>query len=178
MEMLEQNRMLLKLIFEQHAEWKKERTRMLTELDRGRTIDTPKNPGNQSKIFKMVDPHGTAAGRPSWLSFSKHHDQTLHPISSHSQEAIPIKSSKQSLFSTPGITIQIRLSDRRKTQTHPSGLGTYERPRTRVERISNSSRTSFKRCTEIKTYVSIQRPKSCSSTSNYHMNQSEFTPTA
>jgi hypothetical protein len=34
MEMLEQNRMLLKLLFEQQAEWKEERTRMLTELDR------------------------------------------------------------------------------------------------------------------------------------------------
>ena len=38
-EMLEQNRMLLKLLFEQQAEWKEERTRMLTELDRSRTID-------------------------------------------------------------------------------------------------------------------------------------------
>jgi hypothetical protein len=33
-EMLEQNLMLLKLLFEQQAEWKEERTRMLTELDR------------------------------------------------------------------------------------------------------------------------------------------------
>jgi len=55
-EMLEQNRMQLKLLFEQQAEWKAERTRMLTELDRSRTIDRPENPGNQSKIFKMVDP--------------------------------------------------------------------------------------------------------------------------
>jgi hypothetical protein len=55
-EMLEQNRMLLKLLFKQQAEWKEERTRMLTELDRSRTIDRPGNPGNQSKIFKMVDP--------------------------------------------------------------------------------------------------------------------------
>jgi hypothetical protein len=28
---------------------------MLTELDRSRTIDRPENPGNQSKIFKLVD---------------------------------------------------------------------------------------------------------------------------
>ena len=55
-EMLEQNRMLLKLLFEQQAECKEERTRMLTELDRSRTIDRPENTGNQSKIFKMVDP--------------------------------------------------------------------------------------------------------------------------
>jgi hypothetical protein len=33
-EMLEQNRMLLKLLFEQQAEWKEEKTRMLTELYR------------------------------------------------------------------------------------------------------------------------------------------------
>jgi len=55
-EMLEQNRMLLKLLFEHQAQWKEERTQMLTELDHSRTIDRPENPGNQSKIFKMVDP--------------------------------------------------------------------------------------------------------------------------
>jgi hypothetical protein len=48
--------MLLKLLFEQQAEWKEEKTRMLTELYRSWTIDRPENPGNQSKIFKMVDP--------------------------------------------------------------------------------------------------------------------------
>jgi len=29
---------------------------MLTELDCSRTISRPENPGNQSKIMKMVDP--------------------------------------------------------------------------------------------------------------------------
>jgi len=48
--------MLLKLLFKQQAERKEARTRMLTELDRCRTIDRPENPGTQSKIFKMVDP--------------------------------------------------------------------------------------------------------------------------
>ena len=56
MQMLEQNRMLLKLLFEQQAEWKEERTLMLTKHDRSRTIDRPYNPRNQSNIFKMVDP--------------------------------------------------------------------------------------------------------------------------
>jgi len=42
-EMLEQNWMLPKLLFEQHAEWKEESTRMLTKLDRSRTIDRPEN---------------------------------------------------------------------------------------------------------------------------------------
>jgi len=55
-EMLEQNRMLHKLLLEQQAEWRQERTRMLTELDLSRTINRPENTGNQSKIFKMVDP--------------------------------------------------------------------------------------------------------------------------
>jgi len=55
-EMLEQNWMVFKLLFEQEAELKEERTQMLTELDRSRTIDRPENPGNQSKIFKMVEP--------------------------------------------------------------------------------------------------------------------------
>jgi hypothetical protein len=56
LEMLEQNWMLLKLLFKQQAEWKEERIRMLTELDPSRTIDRPENPRNQSKILKMVDP--------------------------------------------------------------------------------------------------------------------------
>jgi hypothetical protein len=55
-EKLEQNRMLLKLLFEHQAAWKEERTRMLTELDRSRNIDRPGNRGNQSKIIQMVDP--------------------------------------------------------------------------------------------------------------------------
>jgi hypothetical protein len=33
-ELLEQDRMLFILLFEQQAEWKEERTQMLTELDR------------------------------------------------------------------------------------------------------------------------------------------------
>jgi hypothetical protein len=53
--MLELNQMLLKLQFETQAEWKEERTRMLTERYRSRTIDRLENPRNQSKIFKMVD---------------------------------------------------------------------------------------------------------------------------
>jgi len=35
---------------------------MLTDLDRSRTIDRPENPGDQSKIFKMVDPLGYSGG--------------------------------------------------------------------------------------------------------------------
>jgi len=48
--------MLLILLFKQQAEWKQERTGLLTEHDSSRTTDRPENPGNQSKIFKMVDP--------------------------------------------------------------------------------------------------------------------------
>jgi len=54
--MLEQKRILLKILLEQQAEWKEERTRMLTDLDHSRTIDRPENPGNQSKNFQMVEP--------------------------------------------------------------------------------------------------------------------------
>jgi hypothetical protein len=43
--MLEQNRMLLKLLFKEQAEWKEERTQMLTKLDYSRTIDRPENSG-------------------------------------------------------------------------------------------------------------------------------------
>jgi len=55
-EMLQQNQMLLKLLFEQQAEWKNERTRILSQLDSSRATDRPENPRNQSKIFIMVDP--------------------------------------------------------------------------------------------------------------------------
>jgi len=61
-EMLQQNRMLLELLFEQQAEWKKQRTRMLSEHNRSQAIDRPENPGNQSKIFKMVDPSRYGGG--------------------------------------------------------------------------------------------------------------------
>jgi hypothetical protein len=42
--MLEQSRMLLKLLFKQQAEWKEEGTQMLTELDHNQTIHKPENP--------------------------------------------------------------------------------------------------------------------------------------
>ena len=61
-ERLELNRMLLKLWFKQDADWKEERTRMLTELDRSGTIDRPENSRNQSQIFKTVDPLGYCGG--------------------------------------------------------------------------------------------------------------------
>jgi len=56
MEILEQNRMLLNLVFEQQAEWNEGPTLLLSELDSSRTIDRPDHPGNQSKIFMMMDP--------------------------------------------------------------------------------------------------------------------------
>jgi hypothetical protein len=56
-EMMVQNRMLLKLLFEQQAEWKEERTRMLAELDHSRPTERNEtSEPTQSKIFKMVDP--------------------------------------------------------------------------------------------------------------------------
>jgi len=70
-EMLEQNQMLLKLLFKQQAKWKEERTRMLTELDRSQTIDRLENPGNQSTIFKMVDPLWYCGGAKELDKFLK-----------------------------------------------------------------------------------------------------------
>jgi len=55
-EMLEHNGMLIKLLFEQEAKWMGQRTRMLTKLDRFRTVDRPVSPGIQSKIFQLIDP--------------------------------------------------------------------------------------------------------------------------
>lgn len=56
MEMLEQNLMLLELLFEEEFKPKEDRTRMLTELDCNQTIHRPVNPGIQFKISKMFDP--------------------------------------------------------------------------------------------------------------------------
>ena len=62
-EMMAQNRLLLKLLFEQPAEWKEERTRMLAELDRSRPTERNEtSKPAQSKIFKMVDPVWYCAG--------------------------------------------------------------------------------------------------------------------
>jgi hypothetical protein len=81
-EMLEENRMLLKLLLEQQAEWKNERTRMLTELDSSRTIDSPVNPGNQSKIFYTVDPLWYCGGAKEMYNFLETLRSTL---ASHKQ---------------------------------------------------------------------------------------------
>jgi len=55
-EMHEHNQVLLKLLSEQQAKWKKERTRMPSGLDRSQATHRPENPRNQSKMLKMVDP--------------------------------------------------------------------------------------------------------------------------
>jgi len=91
-EMLEQNRMLRKLPFEQQAEPKVERTRMLSELDRSRGTDRPENPRNQSKILKMVDPLQYCAGAKELDKFLETLRSTLLLTRTYSQEAIPIKS--------------------------------------------------------------------------------------
>lgn len=54
-ETFQQNRMPLELLFEQQAEWRKDRTRMLPELDRSCATDSPENLRNQSHIYKMVE---------------------------------------------------------------------------------------------------------------------------
>jgi hypothetical protein len=78
--MLELNQMLPKLLFEQQAEWKEDRTRLLTELYHSPTIDSPENRGNQSKMFKMVDPLRYCGGvkkldtflETFWSNFASH----------------------------------------------------------------------------------------------------------
>jgi hypothetical protein len=112
-EMLEQNRMLLKLLFEQQAEWKEERTLMLPELDRSPATDRQENPGNQSKIFTIVDPLRYCGG-------AKELDKFLETLRSNF-------ASHKHLFPR-GDPDQVK----RKIRTHPSVLATNERPRTRV----------------------------------------------
>jgi len=53
--MVKQNRLLLKLLFEQQAEWKEVRSWVLTELDSNRATDRQEFPAIQSKMFKMVE---------------------------------------------------------------------------------------------------------------------------
>jgi hypothetical protein len=48
--------MLVKVQFEQQAEWMEERSRLLSALDRSRATDRPENPQNQFKIVEIVDP--------------------------------------------------------------------------------------------------------------------------
>jgi hypothetical protein len=163
-EMLEQNRMLLKLLFEQQAEWKEERTRMLSELDRSRATQRPENAGNQSKIFKMVDPLRYCGGAKELDKFL----ETLRSnIDSHKHlfpRGDPDEVKYAVSFSTPGITTQIRLSDRRKIRTHPSGLA-----------FTNELQKMYG---DTDRRLNSVRQQPFRSTSNYQMNQSEFMPTA
>jgi len=162
--MLLQNRRLLKLLFKQQAEWKVERTRMLTKLDRSRTIERPENPGNQSKIFKIVYPLRYCGGAKELDKFL----ETLRSnFASHKHlfpRGDPDHVKYAVCFSTQGITTQIRLSDRQKIRTHPSGLvftNELQKMYGNKDRRHNSAR---------------QKP--CRSTSHYQTNQSEFMPTA
>ena len=112
-EMLQQNRMLLKLLFEQQAEWRKARTRMLSELDRSRATNWPENPGNQSKIFKMVDPLRYCGGAKELDKFL----ETLRSNFASHKHLFPRGDPDQVKYTVSfldtGITTQIRLSDRR-----------------------------------------------------------------
>jgi hypothetical protein len=79
-EMLVQNRIVLKVLFKQQAEWTEERTLMFTELSCSQTIDRPENPRNKSKNFKMVNPIGYCDGenelheilKTLWSNFACH----------------------------------------------------------------------------------------------------------
>jgi len=56
-EMMAQNRMLLKPLFEQQVEWNEERTRMLADLDQSQpTVRNETTEPTQSTIIKIVDP--------------------------------------------------------------------------------------------------------------------------
>jgi hypothetical protein len=68
--------MLPKFLFEQQAEWKQEIARMVSERDRSLATDRPENPGNQSKIFKVVDPLQYCGG-------AKELDMFLETLRSH-----------------------------------------------------------------------------------------------
>jgi len=93
-EMPQQNRMLLKLLFEQQAEWKKDEPECFRNSTAAEPPTDRRIPEISPKCIRWLTPHGTAAGRKSWISSSKHQDQTLLLLSIYSQEAIPIKSMK------------------------------------------------------------------------------------
>lgn len=54
-DMLQLNQMLLKLQFEQQAEWKEMKTGMLPNLNHSQATYRPENPGNHCTIFTTVD---------------------------------------------------------------------------------------------------------------------------
>jgi hypothetical protein len=156
--------MLLKLLFEQQAELKEEGTRMLSELDHSQATDRPENPGNQSKIFTMADPLRYCGGAKELDKFL---ESLRSNIASHKHlypRGDPDQVKHAVSFSTPGITTQIRLSERRKIRTHPSGLA-----------FTNELQKMYG---DKDRRLNSARQKPCRSTSNYQTNQSEFMPTA
>jgi len=74
------------------------------------------------KSFGWLIPYSSAVERKSWISFSKHHVQTLLLMCTYSEDALRIKSSIQLFSSTPGTHTQIQLSDRWTIRTNLSGL--------------------------------------------------------
>jgi len=136
--MLPHNPMRLKLLVKQGAECKEDWSCMPSELDCSRATKWPENLESQSKIIKMVDPLWCWGG-------AKELDKFLETLSSHCD-------SNKHLFPR-GDSDQV-IS---KITTHPSWLVAYVKPRTGAWRISKSSRTSFKRFTEIKIGASNQR---------------------
>ena len=156
--------MLLKLLFEQQAEWKEERTRMLSKLDPSGATDRPENPGNQSNIFNMVHPLRYCGGAKELNKFL----ETLRSKFASHKHLFPRGDPDQVKyavsFSTPAITTQIRLSDRRIIRTHPSGIA-----------FTNELQKMYG---DKDRRLNSARQKPFRSTSNYQTNQSEFMPTA
>jgi len=149
------------------------RTREPERLPNSTAAEPPPDcriPVTSQRSLRGLITYGTEGERKSWTSFSKLYGQTLFLRSTYSEEAIPIKSAMQSPSLTPGITTHIRLRDRGKIRKHPSGLTTYDRPRTRGWGISNSSQLSIKRCMEMMIGLSIERQKPCRNTSKYQTN--------
>jgi len=177
-EMLEQNQMLLKLLFKQQADWKEERTQTLTELDRSRIIDRPENPGNQSKIFQMVDPL-QYCGRVKELD--KFLETLQSNFASH-KHLFPRGDSDQVKYAVSFLDTWNNQPDtiqRQTENTDPSEWasdlqGAKDPCLQNFELFANE----LPKMSGDKTDVSIQQQKPCRSTSNYQTNQSEFMPTA
>jgi len=159
--------MLPNLLFEQQGEWKMRDPKCLINRTEAYPSTECRTPEISAQSSCWLTASCTTAVRQSWISIWRHYKQTLHLISTNSQEAICIKSSMQSHFSTIWLLTQIWLSHRRKLQTNPIGLPSSESPRTWVEKMLTCLKMSGTGCPEWTIDVSFQRPQPGRSTSNY-----------
>jgi len=111
-EMMAQNRMLLKLLFEQQAEWEEEHTRILAELAPVGLPNGTRIPSQLNRKFSRWSTLcSTLEERRSEISFSSLYTRTSILTNAFSRKEAQIESSMRSPSSTPGITTLMQVND-------------------------------------------------------------------